>query len=162
MPKPAYNDMVVGPDGPIMMRFKRKVALSDSEIAAAKAKTTPKAKASTTVSASGALAAAGGRVHAAGGNASGGVSLTKAVDSDYPNGKLIIMWGSQTGTAEGFGNTLMREARQRGYDAKSYAHHMPSSTPRRWPARLWPAARSTPCSEPSPFSCHDLPTCSML
>ena len=36
-----------------------------------------------------------------------------------PNGPLTILWGSQTGTAERFGDMLMREARQRGYDAKS-------------------------------------------
>ena len=36
-----------------------------------------------------------------------------------PNGPLLILWGSQTGTAEGFGQTLMREARQRGYNARS-------------------------------------------
>ena len=37
---------------------------------------------------------------------------------EYPRGPLLILWGSQTGTAEGFGNELMREAR-RGYNAKS-------------------------------------------
>ena len=39
--------------------------------------------------------------------------------NDYPRGPLLILWGSQTGTAEGFGNELMREARQRGWNAKS-------------------------------------------
>ena len=38
---------------------------------------------------------------------------------EYPRGPLLILWGSQTGTAEGFGNELMREARRRGYNAKS-------------------------------------------
>ena len=38
---------------------------------------------------------------------------------DFPNGPLIILWGSQTGTAEGFGATLAREARQRGFKASS-------------------------------------------
>ena len=28
---------------------------------------------------------------------------------EYPRGPLLILWGSQTGTAEGFGNELMRE-----------------------------------------------------
>ena len=38
---------------------------------------------------------------------------------DFPNGPLVILWGSQTGTAEGFGETLAREARQRGFKARS-------------------------------------------
>lgn len=38
---------------------------------------------------------------------------------DFPNGPLVILWGSQTGTAEGFGKTLAREARQRGFKARS-------------------------------------------
>ena len=42
----------------------------------------------------------------------------KKVD-DFPNGPLVILWGSQTGTAEGFGETLAREARQRGFKARS-------------------------------------------
>jgi hypothetical protein len=37
----------------------------------------------------------------------------------FPHGPLVILWGSQTGTAEGFGNELAREARGRGWDAKS-------------------------------------------
>ena len=38
---------------------------------------------------------------------------------EFPNGPLVILWGSQTGTAEGFGKTLAREARQRGFKARS-------------------------------------------
>ena len=45
-------------------------------------------------------------------------TATKAVHN-YPRGPLLILWGSQTGTAEQFGNDLAREARQRGYDARS-------------------------------------------
>ena len=37
----------------------------------------------------------------------------------FPNGPLLIVWGSQTGTAESFGNILAREARQRGFKATS-------------------------------------------
>ena len=37
----------------------------------------------------------------------------------FPRGPLLILWGSQTGTAEGFGNELMREARAKGFNAKS-------------------------------------------
>mmetsp|Transcript_69719 Transcript_69719/g.138225 ORF Transcript_69719/g.138225 Transcript_69719/m.138225 type:complete len:652 (-) Transcript_69719:421-2376(-) len=42
-----------------------------------------------------------------------------AAASDFPRGPLTIVWGSQTGTAEGFGNELARKARQRGFNAKS-------------------------------------------
>ena len=42
-----------------------------------------------------------------------------APEESYPRGPLIILWGSQTGTAETFGNTLMREAKQRGFKARS-------------------------------------------
>lgn len=45
-------------------------------------------------------------------------TASKAVHN-YPRGPLLISWGSQTGTAEQFGNDLAREARQRGYDARS-------------------------------------------
>ena len=45
-------------------------------------------------------------------------TAAKKVD-DFPNGPLVILWGSQTGTAEGFGETLAREARQRGFKARS-------------------------------------------
>lgn len=38
---------------------------------------------------------------------------------EFPNGPLVILWGSQTGTAEGFGKTLAREARQHGFKARS-------------------------------------------
>ena len=38
VPKPAYNDMVVGPDAPILMRYKRKVPLSQAELDAQAAK----------------------------------------------------------------------------------------------------------------------------
>lgn len=34
-------------------------------------------------------------------------------------GPMTILWGSQTGTAEGFASVLMREARQHGYAARS-------------------------------------------
>ena len=34
-------------------------------------------------------------------------------------GPMTILWGSQTGTAEGFASILMREARQHGYAARS-------------------------------------------
>merc|ERR1719191_4745 len=66
--------------------------------------------------------AAAARLHgggrAAGGG--GGVQLTRAVsDSHYPRGPLLILWGSQTGTAESFGKVLAEEARQRGFDARS-------------------------------------------
>ena len=37
----------------------------------------------------------------------------------FPNGPMVILWGSQTGTAESFGKLLMQEARQRGYRARS-------------------------------------------
>ena len=37
----------------------------------------------------------------------------------FPNGPLVILWGSQTGTAEAYGATLAREARQRGFKARS-------------------------------------------
>ena len=37
----------------------------------------------------------------------------------HPNGPLLILWGSQTGTAEDFASTLAREARQGGYHARS-------------------------------------------
>merc|ERR1719502_1212210 len=38
LPKPAYNDMVVGPDAPIMMRYRRKQFLTPEELAARQAK----------------------------------------------------------------------------------------------------------------------------
>ena len=43
------------------------------------------------------------------------MALWKPIGSAaFPRGPMLILWGSQTGTAEGFGNLLMREARQRG------------------------------------------------
>ena len=116
LPKPAYNDMVVGPDAPIMMKYKRKVPLSQAELdaLALRYKTNAAAK----------LA----KANAVMGNGSvpeapigGGVSLTKRRVSKeaYPNGPLLILWGSQTGTAESFGKILMNEARQHGFEARS-------------------------------------------
>ena len=40
-------------------------------------------------------------------------------EENYPRGPLVILWGSQTGTAEEFGSVLMREAKQRGFKARS-------------------------------------------
>lgn len=37
----------------------------------------------------------------------------------FPKGPLTILWGSQTGTAEGFAGELMRDARRRGFNAMS-------------------------------------------
>ena len=36
-----------------------------------------------------------------------------------PEKSLVVLYGSQTGTAESFGNLLMREAKQRGFKARS-------------------------------------------
>jgi NADPH-ferrihemoprotein reductase len=53
-------------------------------------------------------------------NGMGGVALSKPLASkDFPTGPMLILWGSQTGTAERFGKLLMNEARQRGFDARS-------------------------------------------
>ncbi|KAL1528574.1 hypothetical protein AB1Y20_009915 [Prymnesium parvum] len=49
---------------------------------------------------------------------SAGVSRAPAEET-YPRGPLVILWGSQTGTAEAYGNLLMREAKQRGFKARS-------------------------------------------
>ena len=57
-----------------------------------------------------------------GGGAPSGPPAAKAAEAkaeSFPNGPLVIVWGSQTGTAENFGNMLAREARQRGFKAKS-------------------------------------------
>ena len=115
VPKPAYNDMVVGPDAPIIMKYKRKVPLT-AEALTKRAK--PKAVAE------GANGVTNGHTTAAPAAEAvvkAGVSLSRKRPSkeDFPRGPLIILWGSQTGTAEGFGNDLMREARQRGFNAKS-------------------------------------------
>ena len=127
LPKPAYNDMVVGPDAPIHVRYKRKVPLAQAEAAKAKARAdaaaavafTEGAAAAKTEAAAAAesnsVAAVAAQQRAAG----GGVSLSKPVGGAFPRGPLLILWGSQTGTAEGFGNMLAREARQRGFDARS-------------------------------------------
>merc|ERR1719238_1604564 len=48
LPKPAYNDMVVGPDAPIMMRYKRKTPLAQAAAAKAAAAAARKASATTT------------------------------------------------------------------------------------------------------------------
>ena len=47
------------------------------------------------------------------------MSLTRKAGGAFPNGPLIILYGSQTGTAEGFANSLARDARARGFDAKA-------------------------------------------
>ena len=116
LPKPAYNDMVVGPDAPIMMRYKRKKFLTASDMAERAAKyaaTAPAAKAA-------AVAAAAGGAPTPVASSGGGVSLVKSVtNAAYPNGPMRILWGSQTGTAESFGKILRDEARQRGFDARS-------------------------------------------
>ena len=57
-----------------------------------------------------------------GGGAAASPPAAKAAEAkaeSFPNGPLVIVWGSQTGTAEAFGNMLAREARQRGFKAKS-------------------------------------------
>ena len=38
LPKPAYNDMVVGPDGPITVRYRRKVPLAQAKASKAGAR----------------------------------------------------------------------------------------------------------------------------
>ena len=48
LPKPAYNDMVVGPDAPIMMRYRRKTPLAQAAAAKAAAAAARKASATTT------------------------------------------------------------------------------------------------------------------
>ena len=102
LPKPAYNDMVVGPDAPIMMRYKRKVFLAPEEIAARQARYAAGAAAAKAEKEEAAAARLHGGGRAAGGG--GGVQLTRAVsDSHYPRGPLLILWGSQTGTAASFG-----------------------------------------------------------
>jgi len=57
-----------------------------------------------------------------GGNKSAPLPAAKpaaAPAASFPRGPLVILWGSQTGTAEGYGNELARAARQRGFNAKS-------------------------------------------
>jgi NADPH-ferrihemoprotein reductase len=116
LPKPAYNDMVVGPDAPIMMRYKRKKFLTASDMAERAAKYA----ATATAAKAAALAAAAGGAPPPVASSGGGVSLVKSVtNAAYPNGPMLILWGSQTGTAESFGKILRDEARQRGFDARS-------------------------------------------
>ena len=120
LPKPAYNDMVVGPDAPIIMRYRRKVPLSEAAASKAAAYEARQSLYAAAASAKPSAAAAAASAAAAAAAAAGGVSLSKPVGSAaFPRGPMLILWGSQTGTAEGFGNQLMREARQRGYDARS-------------------------------------------
>ena len=161
LPRPAYNDMVVGPDAPIMMRYKRKKFLTAAELAAREAKYAAGQLAAKQAAARGGAGANGEgqrrstrrpvhsvraapltRPHRACAAAAtgeggvepgglGGVQLTRAVaDANFPNGPMLVLWGSQTGTAESFGKLLVSEARQRGYDAISmdleeYAPHAP-------------------------------------
>lgn len=46
--------------------------------------------------------------------------MSKDIDTAdrYPNGKLLICFGSQTGTAEQYAKTLLQDARREGYDGK--------------------------------------------
>lgn len=46
------------------------------------------------------------------------VARAASADAPAPRGPMLILWGSQTGTAEGFSRTLEREARERGFAAK--------------------------------------------
>ena len=122
LPKPAYNDMVVGPDAPIMMRYKRKVPLAQAAASKAKARVEAREAAARLVAAAASGANGGAKAApAAAAAGGGGVSLSSArpASAAFPRGPLVILWGSQTGTAEGFGNQLMREARMRGFDARS-------------------------------------------
>jgi len=46
-------------------------------------------------------------------------SRTDSFDrAKYPGGKMIVFFGSQTGTSEGFARITMEEARERGFDAE--------------------------------------------
>ena len=107
---------LAAPDAPTALRCRRKKFLSAEELAAREARylaTMAKSKADNE-----AAAAAAGGVGVA--SASGGVQLSQPIGSaEFPKGPLIILWGSQTGTAESFGKVLMEEARQRGFDATS-------------------------------------------
>ena len=51
--------------------------------------------------------------------AEGGGGGAAAKGDEFPRGGLTILWGSQTGTAEGFAGELMREARRKGFRARS-------------------------------------------
>lgn len=42
----------------------------------------------------------------------------KSAPNKYPNGKMSIYFGSQTGTAENYSRSFMDEAKAKGFDAK--------------------------------------------
>jgi NADPH-ferrihemoprotein reductase len=51
--------------------------------------------------------------------AAAAAAAVAAAKKSFPLGPLTIVWGSQTGTAEGFAGELMRDARRRGFNARS-------------------------------------------
>ena len=56
------------------------------------------------------------------GAASGGRGRANTLTNEqkYPAGKLVVYFGSQTGTAEGFARVLMEEGKSKGFDAKMH------------------------------------------